>query len=215
MAGFLEKENTVIDMILTSEGKSLLSKGKLRFVYFSLFDDEVDYDPYISNSGTLSAEALSGSVAEQIEASLVREAVSGYKAGFNKIGHDMTNVRSPMFTVKQGSLSIPRLSSSDDPNVVISVKAEQRKTQVAQQSVSSFGSNLKDIGYFRFAKSDEDVSFFHTSNEVIPSGKNSEGIVVRVYRSGSGGYTELDENRDTANNLVFGGDLVVGLKGLK
>jgi hypothetical protein len=57
----------------------MLSRGRLRFAYWAAFDDEVDYAPYLANSGSLTPEQLSGALDDQIEATLVREATSGYK----------------------------------------------------------------------------------------------------------------------------------------
>jgi hypothetical protein len=48
MAGFLDSQQRIIDMVLTSRGKLLLSNGELRFVYWAAFDDEVDYHPRIT-----------------------------------------------------------------------------------------------------------------------------------------------------------------------
>ena len=42
---FLNKQEQVIDLQLTQYGKSLLSTGKLRPVYYAFFDDGILYDP--------------------------------------------------------------------------------------------------------------------------------------------------------------------------
>ena len=42
---FLNKQEQVIDLKLTQYGKSLLSTGKLRPVYYAFFDDGILYDP--------------------------------------------------------------------------------------------------------------------------------------------------------------------------
>ena len=41
---FLDKKEQVLDIQLTQYGKYLLSKGKLKPVYYSFFDDDVLYD---------------------------------------------------------------------------------------------------------------------------------------------------------------------------
>ena len=51
--GLLDKNDRIIDLVLPSEGRRQLSLGELEFKYFSVFDDEVDYDPYVANSGSL------------------------------------------------------------------------------------------------------------------------------------------------------------------
>jgi hypothetical protein len=41
--GFLNPKERIIDIKLTQKGRELLSQGKLKVKFFSLFDDEVDY----------------------------------------------------------------------------------------------------------------------------------------------------------------------------
>ena len=44
MTTYFNKKEEVINLELTQYGKYLLSKGKLRPVYYSFFDDDVLYD---------------------------------------------------------------------------------------------------------------------------------------------------------------------------
>jgi hypothetical protein len=107
MAGFLDKQDRIIDMVLTGYGKTLLSKGDLRFVYWAPFDDEVDYDPYISQSGSMTAVQLSSSRQDFIESTLVREATAGYR--------ELTT------RVKMGAASFPVVSGAIAPHAASNV----------------------------------------------------------------------------------------------
>lgn len=40
---FLNPRERIIDIKLTQKGRELLSQGKLKIKFFSLFDDEIDY----------------------------------------------------------------------------------------------------------------------------------------------------------------------------
>lgn len=64
MAGFLDSESQIIDMVLTGHGKKLLSHGQLRFVYWAAYDDEIMYDAtkYViaRGTGTISGTVYSG-----------------------------------------------------------------------------------------------------------------------------------------------------------
>ena len=106
--GFLDKNEDVIDMVLTGVGQKLLSQGKLRFVYWMPFDDEVDYDPYVAASGSMSVAEVTSSKVLQTENGLVREAVSGYK-DINPFHLDRTNVNRPLFSIPQGQTTIPKI----------------------------------------------------------------------------------------------------------
>ncbi len=108
MAGFLDKNDRIIDFMITSKGKSLLSKGDLRFVFWRAFDDEIDYDPFISQSGSMNDLELESNASEQIESALVREATTGYK-DVNSICRDNTNVIRPLFDMPHGQKEIPRM----------------------------------------------------------------------------------------------------------
>jgi hypothetical protein len=213
MAGFLDKNTRVVDMILTMEGKRLLSTGQLQYVYFALFDDEVDYDPYISKSGSMSAEALSGTKADLIEIQPVREAVSGYRMGMNMSGSDFTNVHRPLFTMKQGAQYLPRMTASDSPHGPVDLEIKQQKHQVLYTKTDQYGNIVQqqgpiDQGYARYDS--EDIRFLMEllPLEVAPDKRHQEGVLVRVFRTGSEGIVEVKDRRDTNNDMAFNNDLI-------
>lgn len=208
MAGFLDKDTRIIDMVLTGYGKSLLSRGELNFCYWVPFDDEVDYDPHIAESGSLSAVALSSSIADSIENTLVREATTGYRM-FNLLGKDQTNVINPVFTTAQKQDVLPRIAVSGS----VSVTTYQRKVK------KSFVVNEKDgKGVAQLSDSDVGVERFNSSQDSIKMGYEKDGFVgaarpdgffVTVFESGSNGLVELKPKRDVSNDLCFGSDLKV------
>lgn len=212
MAGFLDKNNRVVDMILTMEGKRLLSAGELQFVYFALFDDEVDYDPYVSQSGSFTAVQMSGTKQDLIESSLVREAISGYRSGMNMSGSDFTNVRKPLFTMKQGSQYLPRLTDFSARTGSVTLEIRQQKRQDIYTKTDQNGNVVQqqgpiDRGYDRFEA--EDVNFRLQLWPADVASSKQEGILLRVFKTGSEGLIEVKDRRDSNNDMAFSNDLVL------
>lgn len=211
MSGFLDKNNRIVDMVLTGEGKYLLSKGALQFVYWIPFDDEVDYDPYIAHSSSLSQAELSSSRVEQIEATLVREATTGYRR-FNKLAKDETNVHRPIFTMPQGQKSIPRMSSSNGIETTANIEVKQRQLVEEVAKKDRFGDTVeyyrKDIGYESYDSSISTLSYKYVDGSYPPDHK-SEGFLLRIFKSGSDGLVEIEHRRDMSNDICFNNDLKI------
>jgi hypothetical protein len=210
MAGLLDKNTRVIDMILTGVGRSLLSQGKLRFVYWMPFDNEVDYDPYVSQSGTMTSIQLSQSIQDQIESCVVREAVSGYPVS-DRSGSDSTNVFRPIFTMPQGQQMIPRMTSSDGPTGSVTLETQQRKLSEVRVIRDKGGNVLEQIGPIDRGYERLNTTAFRLQYEYspgsFPSDYPSEGFLVRVFRSGVEGTVEVKERRDLDNVISFNNDV--------
>ena len=208
MSGFLDKETRIIDMVLTGYGKGLLSSGDLKFVYWIPFDDEVDYEPYISTSGSMNDTQFSSSINTQIEATLVREATTGYKF-LNMSGSDMTNVNRPMFTMAQGQRIIPKIEHGRDDGY--DVGTSQRKISEIFVKRDSDGTIVEhngpfDRGYERFDATSVDIDISYTADS-FPSDFKHEGFFVRVFSSGSDGLIEVRHKRDSNNEIAFSNDI--------
>jgi len=210
MAGFLDKNTRIVDVVLTNNGKRLLSQNKLNFCYWVPFDDELDYDPFISGSASLSQEQLSSSVYLSIETTPIREAVSGYKIG-NMLSTDKTNVNRPMFTMAQGQTQLPQAQFPDDSSRTIETK--QRKVSIVyneETDIDNFSVNLdsKDGGVERFDSTDFKLDLSY-SKDSFPPDFQPDGFLVTILRSGSEGYYEVDSKRDMNNDLSYGSDLIL------
>ena len=215
MAGFLDKNSRVIDMHLTMEGKRLLSKGLLRFSYFALFDDEVDYDPYIALSASMTPAQLSGTRDDMIENTLVREAVSGYRVS-NASGSDFTNVQRPLFTMKQGAKYLPRMSGTLVPTGSITLQAYQQKYQEDYTRVDPYGRVVEqlgpfDMGYDRFQAQVRQVALDLLPSDVALDPAHQDGILVRLFKSGSEGLVEVKPRPNANNRLTYSNDIVFGV----
>lgn len=211
VAGFLDKETRVVDMVLTGRGKELLSQGDLRFVYWAPFDDEVDYDPFVAGSASLSSVELSSSKTVQTEASLVREATTGYRR-HDRFGRDTTNVHRPLFDMPQGQRILPRVTSSVDHSEGLEIVVKQRKIVETRIKRDQFGNVVEqlgpfDRGYERFEASDVSFEYAYAGGS-FPADHRSEGFLVKVYRSGSDGHVKVDEKRDATNRLSYENDLI-------
>lgn len=223
MAGILDKNTRVVDMILTMEGKKLLAKGELQFVYFCLFDDEIDYDPYVANSGSLSAEQLSGTVSLFTEECLVREAVSGYVGGANSSSFDFTNFQRPLFTMKQGSPFVPRLTVVTASNTTQGTLPNSADLEVVQQKKQEIyikrdqnGNVIQQQGPFDrgYERKNSQVVGFEMQlwpPEAAVDMQHQKGVMVRVYQTGSSGPIEVEEKRDSRNRLTYNNDFVLNV----
>lgn len=204
-------------MVLTGYGKELLTHGALQFVYWSAFDNEVDYDPYVSASGSLSEDVLESQIAQLVEDSLVQEATTGYKR-LNNSGSDTTNVFRPMFDMPQGQVILPQVTSSAPTDATLEVK--QRKVTELLIKRDQNGVVLEqmgpyDRGYERFESSHAVFEYGYAPGS-FPSDSKLGGFLVRVFQSGSEGLVEVDQRRDLDGNLSFNNDLMlVPLKGGK
>lgn len=210
MAGFLDRNTRIIDMVLTGHGKSLLSQGQLRFCYWTPFDDEVDYQPPIVQSASMSPEQLSASIYRSIEDTPIREATTGYRT-LNSSGSDFTNVHRPIFTMAQGQVVLPRTVFPHEENR--NIHTTQRKVQRIYQDRDRRGRyanslEARDIGTERFDASTFSLEFSYTKDS-FPSDFQPEGFHVRVYRSGSNGWAEVVPRRDMSNDISYNNDVRV------
>lgn len=209
MAGFLDKQSRIIDMVLTGYGKEQLSKGQLEFVYWSAFDDEVDYSPYISDSGSLTAAQLSSSITQQIEECLVREATTGYKH-LDQNSRDTTNVNLPLFDMPQGQRYIPRANICLDVDN-LEIKTKQRKIVEVFSKRDQNGNVVEQIGPIdrgtsRFDPETVELKLQYRLGDFSTEHK-FEGFKITVFQSGSDGLREIDGRRDFSNDLSFNNDL--------
>ena len=206
--GILDKNTRVIDMILTDCGKELYSKGELEFSYYAFSDGGVDYDPYITNSGSLTPDQLTEEKENQISATIVREAVFGHQGGKNFESKDETNIRNLLFTVPQGQTIVPEMTFTPD---LISGSIETKQQKVIERSVTKDKSGVVinilsevDRGYRKFKSQklviDAEIEdFFEKSSR--------DGFTLRVFESGSSGLSELVYKRDNRNIVSYSNDL--------
>lgn len=210
MAGFLDSKERVIDMVLTGVGKSLLLQGDLRFVYWTPFDDEVDYDPFISASGSMNAEDLAVYRQNRVEDPLVREATSGYRSS-NAVQEDRTNVNRPMYTIPVNQKYLPEMKV-EGVSGTIDVHVLQQKIQKMYVRKSSDGTTVLDTigpvdaGVRRSDASAAGIDADYTVGS-YPREFDLEGFLVTVYQSGSEGYAEVLPNRDSSGSIVYNNDL--------
>jgi hypothetical protein len=200
MAGFLDAKERVLDVIITGIGKSLITKGDLNFVYWIPFDDEVDYDPYISTSASLSSSDLIVAKQVKTEDPLIREACSGYRY-FNKLSEDNTNVYRPLFTLLPGKKVVPQMSTTDTVDLTINQR-------VLVNNSPHPGDH--DITVQRYGSSKVSIeASYDDPSEFID--RKSEGFLVTVYLSGTEGFKEVLNNRDSNGNITYLNDLQVEL----
>jgi len=213
MGGFLDKKTRVVDMVLTDYGRELYSQGKLKFEYYAFSDDEVDYDPPMKQddqyfSGSISATVLSASKVQQVEATLVREAIRGLPKSSNSQAKDQTNIQGHLFTMPQGQRVIPRLAMAPD-FYTGSIETKQQKIQDTSRTYDQFGRIVESTTYIRgYRKFDTTKLKIDLEVDDFFDKGTMEGYLVRVYSSGSGqGLTEVEPQRDLSSVLSYRSDL--------
>jgi len=228
MAGFLDPEQRVIDMVLTDTGKQLLMKGQLRFVYWIPYDDEVDYNPptYVEPGSTMSLPEISQIMTET---PLVREATLGYR-GLNFVAMDTTNVHRPMYSVPPGvgvaghPFPLPQMSVDQ---AALAISMSQQPLKVTYIKKDSGGQIIQQIGPIdngvqRFGSDKAQLAASFPSG-AFPSDFKSEGFLATVHLSSaisfqegvdplaqavlSGGYEEILHNRDSVGDISYRNDL--------
>jgi hypothetical protein len=210
MAGFLDPKTRIMDVVLTGVGRKLLAESKLHFCYWSAFDDEVDYDPFIADSGSLNEQDLVFKRNEIVETTFVREPVSGYTKT-NRLGLDETNVHFSLFSKQQNKEDLPRALFPELTGSVILVK--QRNFLQTPNTVDEGGRipstpQSIQVGYERLDAGSTTVSVSLSKDGFSPDFV-PEGILVRFFKSGSEGLEEVSPRRDMANDLSVDRDLKV------
>jgi len=137
--GFLDAKSRVIDVVLTERGRKLYSVGQLDFAYFSLLDDDIDYDPWSTGSMDADTRDLLIANALILEAPVIRHTNGMYSP---------LEPKSHLFTAS-GLNPIPHVVA---PSGSRSLSADQRRdstgkyvrtgTSVAQITPSLVGESV-------------------------------------------------------------------------
>lgn len=191
MAGFLDKKTRVWDAVLTGHGRALLSQGRLDFVYWSAFDDEVDYVPYVHDSGSLSTEEYHQTLRDLIEGTPVMEAIPGRRVP-DSSGSERVGTVSVLFDVQSDA---PRLPVARFHSGSVILSGSQRAVNAGSVT----------LGYEQVMGDEETLEFFLDGDV----GDEPEGFHFRFFVSGSSGLREVFPKRDDMNDLAFGLGLVV------
>lgn len=208
--GFLDQQERIIDMVLTDEGKRQLSVGELKFVYYSFFDDAVEYNPYISNSSSLTSEQLSAEKTKQTESFLGMEAVTGLS--FKRLQNDLDtiNVNKPLFTMPQGLKVLPR--ATYDPDIVSgTIQTSQQKLSTIYTKKDSNGTTISsdgpfDNGFIREKTSAVTVDLGY--QDFFPEFMQ-KGFLINVLASGSDGLDMVLSKKDAMEDDCYKTDLKV------
>lgn len=223
MAGFLDSEERVIDMVLTETGKSLLLKGELQFKYWIPFDDEVDYNPQTSD--VHQNQTVAQRQQELTESPLVREACSGYRE-LNLTQEDTINVNRPMFTAPPGvgvNYPLPRMRVSTG---TLDVTISQKKLYRLYVQKAADGTTVVkqvgpvDAGVQRYNATEAQMGADYPVGS-LPSDHLPEGFLVTMYHSSSmkqdelgqdiGGFEEILHNRESSGSIAYRNDLKINV----
>lgn len=199
-----------MDVVLTREGRRQLSRGRLDVTYYVLFDDEIDYDPYISDSGSMSSAILSASIDDHIQMTPVIEAVCGTQHGEDYRFDGALGVRDVLFTMNQGQKLVPRMVMSPDL-MAVDVSASQWRREDVIIRRDQNGRVVEQLGSFDggFESFDPGVLTFDLSiGDGVRDG-SGDGFVVRVFKTGSDGLEEVASRLDSRFEESYGTDLLL------
>jgi hypothetical protein len=131
VAGFLDKRQRILDVVLTDEGKRQLAEGGVDIAYFALVDDGVDYNPPSTGSQTLET---------YIETTPLLEALTGLPTKADPLEVEQLNARSILFTTSNADL-VPSaaLDSSDG-----AVRARREDGTVSDSATLILGCRVDD-----------------------------------------------------------------------
>lgn len=182
--GFLDQKEQIVDFVLSEEGRRQLASGELEFCFYSFWDDEVDYDPVIVESGSLGDDQLADMRMLSIEDGLVLEARDDWSFRDSPLV-PLAMTRAPLFERPVGTLEVPIAET-------LPTELDLEIAQVAQGQI-----------FQRTSSPALTVSIRVTG----PS--QQLGADLRVAISGSDGMQELSAKKDLHGRASFGYDLTV------
>jgi hypothetical protein len=211
MPGFLDSKERIIDLVLTGVGRSLLSQGKLKFAYWIPYDDEIDYDPYVNTSASLTSAELETAKHNLTEDPLIVEAATGYALN-NQQNRDKVNVNRPLYTLPRSSHVLPTMMIAGiDGGIDIEMeqKAYIRKyfyQGATGQSIEIPGSGqVSDVDRKNSTEANVEMSYSGSFGE----GYTSDGFLITVYSSSSQGFVEISHKRDSQGSIAYKNDLKI------
>lgn len=189
--GFLDAKQHVIDVSLTEEGRRRYATGELKFTFFSLHDDVVDYDPFIQASGSYSDSQLTDLIAAQIESTPVLEVPIITRRSVKSTGKHPLVPQSTIFTAKDGFSILPMSSVSPTGS---SIETDQRS--MTRSTVSYRRDNATSL-------------LVHLDHVGDMKGSGPQEFIVEAFLSSSDGLVRQDERIDLKDRVSFGAFLVL------
>lgn len=189
--GFLDGSERVQDVVLTPEGRRLLSLGQLEFAYFSVHDDGLHYRPTNYLSGSLGDEENSD-VRPRIEDTPMLEAFPGRPI---ETAVDVDFVLRPaefLFDVPAGHRFVPSLQVTPDVTGSL-IMVDQGRLDGASAGAQKLV----------LRQSDNSLTLLLDMRDGAPQ----EGFLMRLYASGSDGLSEIIPELDAMNRMSYGLDL--------
>ena len=190
MAGFLDKDTRVIDMIITAEGRRMMSLGRFDISSWAAFDDGVMYD----------------GADEKIEETLVREAVAGYSRGGDSFRRDTTNLSSSLYDAKQGYTTLPRMIVTGSVEIDIGIRKIEEQfvdRTIPGRPTKVYGPYT--VGYERISQTSVKLG--------LGVGENvNTGYTMSVYERTLDGLVDVDDY-SVSGSVITSSDLVIASGG--
>jgi hypothetical protein len=204
--GFLDKKDRVIDMVLTDEGKRQLSAGELELSFYAFFDDGVDYDPWVAESGSLDADALLARKRQLIEDTLSLEATPGLS--YRRLQNDLETIETnyPLHTMPQNKDVLQRISYNPD-TLSGSIRVVERRVQELRVVRDQSNNIVESSGPYDRGFEVLESGVFRLEADVLEGLPSSQGFKVSILRSGSDGLDVVEPKLDFDEVLSYGADL--------
>lgn len=192
--GFLDRKDRVLDVVLTEEGRRQFALGKLEFAYFSVNDDLIDYDPWISDSGSYDAAGLEERRNQLIESTPLLEAPIVLRPERRRDAVSALAPTSSLFTAAQRYSRLPSMVLN--PSGSASLSVIQYPTAVGTSAMT----------YGREQSTYVLVDLGHVGDIDQATGV---GFKVEVYESSSDGLKNLSMRRDLSERPSYDAFLVI------
>lgn len=164
----------MVDFVLTERGRKLYARGQLDFTYFSLLDDGIHYDPYVTGTMTDSDRDVQVSAQPMWEAPLVRDTRLSV-APLEPTGH--------LFTAGDGYRTVPQMVAPSSSSQLSLMCDQVRDGDAYKRS----GTSTAQI----------DLAVSGEAESVNP------GFQVRVFSSGTQGLVRLRPRTDLAGRRAL------------
>lgn len=187
--GFLDPKERVQDIVLTQEGRRQLAAGTLEFRYFSVHDDELDYEPLVYASASFDSDGLEQRFRDIIEDTPIMEAAVGKPSLYVRDIDNSVVPRSYLFDARDASGIVPTLSIA--PAVTSSL------IQVDQASIID-EVRQTHTGVVRRAEGSFDVKPY------LVGSLSGQGFAVTLFMSGSDGLEEITPSYDSLGRRSYG-----------
>ena len=216
---FFNKKEEVVDIELTSYGKYLLSKGKLKPAYYAFSDDEIVYDPSFNSSGSIEVgeETFKRIVENGISTKVIYDGESA-ESRVNKLnGHVTRTDKQTGRAIRSGKINKTPLDDIYGKDYIddISMIPQERGLVTNLLSTSRLGEKhipaLSVVSLSNYAKFELPIQLSSSGDSSVNAGMRVPQININVdyrtfeydYDMGNAPLAALDLQTEYDKDIIF------------